>query len=146
MNKKGLSPVIGTMLLIVLAVVIIGYLFFWIKGFVVDLAPKGLQCDEVKFDAGIIYDASSERYVLDIVNVGNIPLQGFMVKRTTQGFVKVEEEISGRVEPGNSQSFVLANVNQPGTFLIVPMLLETRLDDVEIVHLCDDEFGKEVEV
>ena len=146
MNKKAISPVIGTILLIVLAITIIVYLFFWIKGFVIDLAPRGLQCDEVKFDAGIIYDNSQQKYVLDIVNVGNIPLAGFTIKRISQGFVKLEEEVSGDVEPGNSESFVLNKVNQAGTFLVIPMILETRLNDVEIVQQCEDEFGKEVEI
>ena len=73
--KKGVSPVIATVLLIAMVVVIGLIIFLWFRGFVGERVTKfeqniDLTCGEVKFTAE--YDSSSER--LSVVNTGNVPI------------------------------------------------------------------------
>jgi flagellin-like protein len=73
-NKKGLSPVIATVLLIAIVVVIALILFLWFRGMVKESITKfggeniQLVCDRVQFDAdytnGMFY----------ISNTGNVPI------------------------------------------------------------------------
>lgn len=99
MRKKGLSPVITTVMLIALVIVIIAVLFFWSRGMMEEGVTKfgkniKLVCEEVKFQA----DYQSGTDTLNIVNNGNIPIYNLNVKEisssgsyTTDTLKKMDE-------------------------------------------------------
>lgn len=78
-KKRGLSPVIATVLLIAIVVIIGLIIFLWFKGMTEERVTKfggeniKLVCDKVQFDAqytgGKIY----------ISNIGNVPIYSFQI-------------------------------------------------------------------
>jgi flagellin-like protein len=82
-GKKGLSPVIATVLLISLAIVLVGIVFLWLRGFIGEQIEKqGKPIDSVC--ANINFEKETELYEgyldLRITNLGNIHIYGMDVK------------------------------------------------------------------
>jgi flagellin-like protein len=79
MDKRGLSPVIATVLLIMLVFILAAIIFLWMRGFVSEQIvkfdkPAEETCQQVEFDAELMYPT------LQVVNRGNIPISGFEMK------------------------------------------------------------------
>ena len=79
-RKRGLSPVIATVLLVGLVVVSGLIIFVWFRGLTQEAVTKfdrniQLVCKDVKFDAS--YDGTE----LDLVNRASTPIYGFSVKK-----------------------------------------------------------------
>ncbi len=80
MKKRGVSPVIATVLLIGLVMVLAVIIFFWARGWLTEKIEKFGQpiekaCENVDFDADLIEEN------LQIINRGNTPISGFDVKQ-----------------------------------------------------------------
>lgn len=78
-NKKGISPVIATVLLIAMVVVLGLIIFLWFRGFTQEAVTKfdtnvELVCNDVVFDA----DYSGGK--LSVINTGNVPIYRVNVK------------------------------------------------------------------
>jgi flagellin-like protein len=79
-EKKGLSPVIATVLLIILVIVIALIVFLWVRGMTQEAITKfdnrnvELVCADVEFEAS--YSSPG----LYITNFGNVPIFGMDVK------------------------------------------------------------------
>lgn len=90
MNKRGLSPVIATVLLIALAVVLATLVFLWANSLLKERAqkfgePAENSCKEIRFDAEIVEDN------LYIVNQADIPLYSVeIMRKKTARIEKVE--------------------------------------------------------
>lgn len=86
LEKKGLSPVIATILLIFLVLVLAAIFALWARGFLTEQLEKEgesvqTQCTRVKFRAEINKGSSgSNKLILDITNTGNIGIHGINVK------------------------------------------------------------------
>ena len=83
-NKKGVSPVIATVLLIGMVIIIGLIVFLWFKGFSQEAITKfdknvELVCDEVKFEAGYFDN------FLSVSNIGNVPIYEMKVKFSEGG-------------------------------------------------------------
>src|SRR3989344_2922983 len=84
-KKKGVSPVVATVLLIAIVVVIAIIVFLWLrKGLIPETILKSgkniqLNCDEVDFTASL-----GGGYI-EITNDGNVPIQDFNVKLIGEG-------------------------------------------------------------
>jgi flagellin-like protein len=82
-SKKGLSPVIATVLLITLAIVLVGIVFLWMRGFIseqVEKQGKPIEqvCADVNFEKQTqLYGDSLD---LQVNNIGNVHIYGFDVK------------------------------------------------------------------
>jgi len=84
-NKKGLSPVIATVLLISLGVVLAGIIFMWMMGFVSEQLqkqgkPVDQVCKDVSFEIEQEYNAISKSITLQVTNRGNVYIYGFDIK------------------------------------------------------------------
>src|SRR3989338_10710768 len=85
MKKRGISPVIATLLLIALVIIIALIVFQWMKGFTKEAVTKfdgtniDLVCNDVQFDAS--YSAGT----LTISNSGNVPIYNFDIKAEYPG-------------------------------------------------------------
>jgi len=131
MTRKGLSPIVGAVLLIAVIMAAGAIIFIWASGFIVDLGPVGLECDDVNFEAGIFSNA------LEIVNRGNVDIFGFEIKLIEDGRVVVKETIDSKIKAGGSGMIDLVeNYASGDELLIIPI--------VEEGFVCDDGFGKEV--
>ena len=80
-NKKGVSPVIATVLLIAMVIVMGVIIFLWFRGFNESAITKGgtnveLVCNDVIFSAD--YDSYSDR--LSIINDGTVSIFNMNIK------------------------------------------------------------------
>ncbi len=83
-QKKGISPVIATVLLIAIVIVLALIIFLWARGFVSESVLKEGEnikyaCDRVNLE--VEYDGET----LSVVNAGNIPVYQLEVKGVLDG-------------------------------------------------------------
>ena len=86
-GKKGISPVIATVLLISIALILALIIFLWAKSVVSEKIEKFEEpienaCEKVKFRAEII-DGE-----MHIENIGNVALYGVEVREKSSGTIK----------------------------------------------------------
>ncbi|MCX6748192.1 MAG: hypothetical protein NT076_01160 [Candidatus Pacearchaeota archaeon] len=103
MNKKAISPVIATVLLIAIVVVLAVIILLWARGFISESVIKEGEnikyaCDKVSLDAE--YDGS----VLDVVNSGNIAVYQLKVMGVNQG-AKETVDAEGGLGIGQTASY-----------------------------------------
>jgi len=86
LKKRGLSPVIATVLLIALVLVLAIIIFLWARGFISERIEKFSgqaiedTCAKIDFDADFYMD-SSGLPTLEITNRGNVAIYGFAIKQ-----------------------------------------------------------------
>ena len=87
MNKKGVSPVIATVLLIAITIILGAIVFLWLRGMTEETVTKfdgenvKMVCEEVVFDASY----SSLDSSIQIVNTGNVPIYQMKAKLIKAG-------------------------------------------------------------
>ena len=84
LDKRGVSPVIATVLLIGMVVVIGLIIFSWLRGITQESVTKfnknaDLVCGDIKFQAS--YDSDT----LSILNIGNVPIYQMTVRISKEG-------------------------------------------------------------
>lgn len=82
-SKRGLSPVIATVLLIVLVFVLFALIFLWMRGLISEQIEKNEQaienvCPSVVFQADLIREGSN--YFLEVINRGSVHVHRLEVK------------------------------------------------------------------
>lgn len=93
-NKKGVSPVIATILLVGIVIVTGAAIFLWFNNMQQESITKfgetniELICDEVTFDA------SYSLTTLYVSNTGNVPIYNFKVKVSEQGSYQMVDIVS----------------------------------------------------
>jgi flagellin-like protein len=91
MEKRGVSPVIATVLLVVIVVVLILIIFIWARGIIGEVVQKQDRnieqvCGEVNLR--VVYDSVNGN--LQITNEGNIPVYGLELRKTKPGAVEAK--------------------------------------------------------
>lgn len=142
MKKKGVSPVIATVLLIVIVMVLALIVFMWARGFVEERAQKfgsavELSCPDVNVEAQIFCDTNCS---LEAVNRGNVPIHGFEVKEVTSASVIVRETASGTIDSGDSTIIEVGSFSSGDELLLIPILLGES-DSGKVAFNCPDEHG-----
>ena len=126
-NKKGISPVIATVLLIAMVVAISLIIFIWFRSLMKETVTKfegeniELACDKVAFDAS--YSGGT----LYISNTGNVPIYSLNVK-TSSGVSHETKNIkdlsSNWPETGlNSGGDFSDEITLDGSVTVSPILL-----------------------
>jgi len=152
MKKRGISPVIATVLLIAMVVVVALIIFIWFRGMVGESATKfgkniELVCEDVEFDASF----SSSTDTLSIVNRGNVPI--FRVR------IKIFEEGSHTTkELDSDDGWVKTGLGQGGTFsesiedyvdsdvdkiTVFPVLIGEGKDGRK-TYICEGQYGEDI--
>jgi flagellin-like protein len=150
-NKRGVSPVIATVLLISIVIVIGVIIFFWARAFLSESAVKNeraveVSCADVKFESVIVDDScGANNDGLDINNIGNIPIYGFKILEweDSTGSVLVDEPISGgTITTGKSAVICFnRNVASQDAFRIIPKLLAENDEGVRVPYTCPEKDG-----
>jgi len=159
MKRRGVSPVVATVLLIVIVVVLAVIIFLWARGFLSESAVKGdrsvsISCADVQFEAQVVPQASECGGVsggdaaVDINNIGNVPIYGVQVFAYDQQAGSIEPLIDvdqpfavGTITIGRSASVCLEqNVQSQDAFRIVPKLLAEK-DGQKIAYTCPEKDG-----
>jgi len=151
MKRKGVSPVIATVLLIGMVVVLGLIIFLWMRSLAQETITKlegeniELACDKVQFDVSKAGDQ------LVISNNGNVPIFDVSVRISAAGGYHSEE---GRVLFGSQ--WPVSGLNQGGVFsgtsselsgdlLITPILLGTSEVGSQKTFTCNEKrHGREV--
>ncbi len=150
MKKRGISPVIATVLLIGLVVVIGLIVFFWFRGFIQEEGTKfgknvKLVCEDVKFEA----DYSSG--ILSLSNIGNVPIYRINLRIIKEGGYETKSlsDVSsewpdtglnvGEIFSENIQS----EVSEANKIIIVPVLIGSSGGGKK-VYTCEEQYGYEI--
>ena len=152
MKKKGISPVIATVLLVAMVVVIGLIIFLWAKGFQEEAVTKfgeeniEITCGKVSFEADY-----SQSGTLSLSNLGNVPIFGINAKIYEDGSHETKDlgEISNWPELGLQGATFSEDLgsyfNDKDRVVLIPTLMGTS-DRGSQIHICGDEFGKEIQV
>jgi len=151
-NKRGLSPIIATVLLIAIAMILAVIIFIWASSFITEQVQKFKEpvensCDDIRFDA------EADENSISIVNKGNVPLYGLEINIKSKGGVSsagLEYDETGKSilsgAGGNAEVDLSgSNVKSGDELVLVPIILGES-NDGKIMHVCDDKFGILVDV
>ena len=147
--KRGLSPVIATVLLIGIVVVSGLITFTWFKGFTQEAVTKSgqnaqLVCNDVGFEAS--YSGNS----LFISNDGNIPIYGVLLKIEGPGGFETRDvkELSNQwpdegLDIGGAASVAVGNeFDDASKVTLIPVLRgNAQRSGGEASFVCDDRHG-----
>ncbi len=148
-NKRGVSPIIATILLIALTIIIALIVFQWMKGFTKEAITKfdgtniELVCNDVQFEA------SYSNGNLVISNIGNVPIYDFNVKseypggHETTDLTTMDLQWNG-ILPGGIFSKDIPIQPDTTTITLIPILLGVNKDGEQKTQVCDERNGKEI--
>ena len=151
MNKKALSPVVATVLLVALVLILAIIIFLWARAFLPEKVQKDLgggaipiedACKEVRFTAQ--YD-SDKVYIL---NEGNVPLHGMEIGIKKGFSLEFTEFTSGPYTAKTGETVVFpVSANAGEEIVIVPVLLgESAKTSERKAYICDQQYGKSLVV
>lgn len=154
-NKKGLSPVIATTLLILMAVMIAVMIFLWVKSFFGEAIVKNIGgedeliqnfCEKVVFTG----DVSSTSAGITIQNTGEVSVYGVEVKKKGLGSLKslgAAYSNNKGVKVGDTEQLTYAGdtITADDNLILIPILLGTTKSNAEKTYSCDSKFGIEVQ-
>jgi len=149
-GKKGVSPMIATILLIAMVLIIAAVIFLWLKNMVKEDVTKFNDENIELVCQDIIMEASYENNGIVVVNNGNVPIYGLKVDIYTESG---NEEIS---LDGTTDPALKKGINQGGSYtktfsseqlvgatkLIIYPILIGNSDDGTRTYTCLD-YGKE---
>ena len=130
-EKKGLSPVVATVLLIALVMVLASIVFLWAKGFVTEQIQKFNEpvenaCSSVDFEAEVISSQSGYN-TLEIVNKGNIDIYQLEIKMLDGEGNSEVSRFKYNVDAGSSVSgevpLTMSGGARPNEIIIYPALV-----------------------
>ncbi len=128
MEKKAVSPVIATILLIAITIVLAAIIFLWARGFVSEKNQKQGRpiesfCQDIKFNAEVSGDK------INIVNQGNVPIYAADIKKVEAGAItdlSSSNIFSKVIRTGETGSVDLpAGVNSGDEIKVIPEILGT---------------------
>jgi flagellin-like protein len=140
-EKRGLSPVIATVLLIAIVIVIGLIVFLWFRGITEEAITKfdgrniKLFCEEVNLDASY-----SNGYVY-VSNLGNTPVYRLKVKITQDGAYSTEILEEGWPERGLLQGGTYTGKVDGGEeILLIPVLVGETAEEKK-AYTCEERYG-----
>ncbi|MEK6800430.1 MAG: archaellin/type IV pilin N-terminal domain-containing protein [Nanoarchaeota archaeon] len=147
--KRGLSPVIATMLLVALTLVLATIIFLWARNFVGESIQKdgreiGSFCEQVAFNA----ETAGNK--INIENLGDIPIFAVEIKKKkVVGEIKEIGTIEQSISSGQSAEIEIPNEIQNeislGDKITVTPILLGETETHKKAHVCED-YGVEIEV
>lgn len=149
-EKRGVSPIVATALLIGIVITLAGIVFIWAQGFIQEgLSKRGepieRACDVTSFEASVFHEAGS--YVLEVNNRADIPLYGFVVKELGEGEAITHDVSPSPVESGSSTRLTLPSFQLAGVqhIIVIPILRGQKGGDYD-QFICPDNIGVGVDI
>jgi len=153
-RKKGLSPVITSILLIALVVVITSVVFLWFRGMVEEGVTKfgkniKLVCEDVNFEAS--YSSGT----INIVNTGNTPIYRVNIRIISDGGYQTKDikEMNGGDEwpdqglnqGGSFSGNIGSELGSSERIMVFPVLIGTSSQGKK-TFTCEADYGKELDI
>jgi flagellin-like protein len=148
-QRKGISPVVATTLLIAMVVVLALIVFLWFRGFTEESITKfggtniKLVCADVQFES------SYSNGELFLSNIGNVPIYSFKLKMEGSGssdLVDITDATGSWPETGLNQGDVFTgDISSAAAgaqqIIVIPVLRGTS-DKGARSHICDEQYGE----
>lgn len=142
MKKKGLSPVIATVLLIAIVIVIGLIVFLWFRGITEEAITKfegtnvKLVCEDVALEASY-----SGGYIY-LANTGNVPIYKLKARITAEGSYSTEFLETNWPETGLNQGGTYSGliITEGDEMLLIPVLIG-KTSTGEKAYTCDERHG-----
>ena len=148
-EKRGISPVIATTLLIAMVVVIGLIIFMWFRGFTQESVTKfggtniELVCKDVAFDSS--YSGSD----IFISNTGNVPIYSFEIKIESPGSQEsaditdlVSDWPVAGLDQGGVYSGFVSGIDSAQKVTLIPVLRGTTSNSGIRTHVCSSQYGQ----
>ncbi|MBU1252537.1 MAG: hypothetical protein KJ905_03775 [Nanoarchaeota archaeon] len=150
-KKKGVSPVVATVLLVVMVIVIGLIIFLWFRSFTQEAVTKfggrniALVCDDVQLLGS--YSGNT----LTVSNIGNVPVYSVKLKVSKGRSYQTDniEDISDNwpALTGLKQGAVFSDssidLDDATNVLMIPVLVGMSSEG-EKTHVCEDRNGQEI--
>lgn len=141
MKKRGVSPVIATVLLIAIVIVLAIIIFLWARGFITEVITKEVSKERVSADQACGEVSLSVRYIgteLQVTNRGNVPVYRLEIKGRKEGSVEVikkdvKGEDIGGVSVGDSS---IIDVDDYAEIEVVPVILGETKEGSKKAYTC----------
>lgn len=139
MKKRGISPVIATVLLVAMVVVIGVIIFLWFRGMTEEIITKfggtniELVCNDVSFDASYLGG------ILSLSNKGNVPIYGMKIKtygEKSHNTVNLDS-FQGLNQGGTFSGDISSEVGSSKNIVLIPILLGSS-DEGKKIFVCDE--------
>ena len=150
-GKAGLSPVIASVLLIMLVLFLAAIVFLWARGFITEQIekfgkPVEDQCKLIDFDVAVVPGAVGE-HALEVVNHGNLNIYRLEIKKFKEGNSEVSK-FGFNVNAGDAIKqdtfLMMKDGSKPETITVYPALIgNVRGKDSNKVFTCV-ELGKKI--
>lgn len=137
-NKKGISPVVATVMLIVIAIALFLLVYMWIRGFQKEAvlkfnSPIETACLRVSFNAMITGTTGSKN--IQITNMADLPIHRFELYNVTSGGTqKLPNEGASDISPAGSTTFTGISCTK---LKIIPYLLGKTQSGKEQEYACE---------
>ena len=144
-DKKALSPVITTVLLIALVVILATIIFLWARGFIKEAIEKeigGVKKTAEKFCPEVNFESSISGTQVSIINRGNIPLYKIDIKKINKGSSNTEEGAVINIGIGQSESVTIEDIQDYDEVIMIPILLGKSQNE-EKEYACSEKYGVE---
>ena len=142
-DKRGLSPVIASVLLILLVLVLASLIFLWARGFISEQIekfdrPVDSICEDIRFDAELVVEAGFD--TLEVRNTGDVDIFNFEVKRI-QGGNSESDVFKFSVPSGGGErkdfNFNMKDGSNPEKIIVYPTLVgNLKGKDSNRVYTC----------
>ncbi|MBN2880416.1 type IV pilin [Candidatus Woesearchaeota archaeon] len=145
-NKRGISPVIATVLLVAIVIVIALIVFSWVRSMNEEAITKfdgtniKLICEEV------VVDGSYSSGFIYLSNTGNVPIYQLKAKVESAGAYETVPLTEGWPEGGLLQGGTYSGpISVTGEkMLLIPVLIGTTSDNQERAYTCEERYGIEI--
>ena len=134
MKKKGISPIVGWVLMLGLAISLAAVTIIYVKSTTeervddtVTFIESGLQCDEIFWNINYVDD------MFMIKNAGGKSIKGFVVKETLKTGVVDNLDVDQIIPPGENYLFNQIPINK--------LLRINKIDFVPLVEIDNDKVG-----
>jgi flagellin-like protein len=143
MNKKAISPVIATVLLISLVVVLASIIFLWARAFIPETIQK-FGSPIADSCASVVFEASYSNGVVTIQNNGNVPIYSIQVGIKKGFSVEYSEVTPATIVTGGTGDYDVsgASIETDDELIIVPVLLGKTSNGELKGYACSDENAK----
>lgn len=148
-SKRGISPMIATILLIAITFALAIIIFLWARGFILEQVEKFGQnaeqvCDQINFDAEIS-SIGGNLYSLYITNRGNVPIYALDIKKIGVGKSEVDRRTISLSEAESTKTTITLERLSYDEILIIPVILGNVRGKVnKKPYDCPQAYGKKV--
>ncbi|MCH7850553.1 MAG: hypothetical protein IH845_02825 [Nanoarchaeota archaeon] len=142
-KKKGLSPVIASVLLILLVLVLASLIFLWARGFISEQIekfdrPVESLCEEITFVAELVVSSGYDN--LEVRNTGDVDIFNFEVKRIKGGNSETDIfkfSVPSKGAQRKDFNFNMEDGSQPDKIIVYPTLVgNVKGKDSNRVYTC----------